>query len=94
MEVGGYWTRTNDVEIDLVGADRGPIAGRIGYLGSVKWHETAPIARKDFTALAAVANRVPGATEETPFIGVSRARSELGPWSAVYSAEDLVDAWR
>lgn len=94
VEVGGYWTRTNDVEIDLVGADRSPIAKHIGYLGSVKWHETAPIARKDFTALAAVAGRVPGATEETPFIGVSRARSEPGPWSAVYSAEDLVEAWR
>lgn len=94
VEVGGFWTRTNDVEIDLVGADRGPIAKRIGYLGSVKWHDTAPIARKDFTALAAVAARVPGATLETPLVGVSRARSELGPWSAVYCAEDLVEAWR
>lgn len=94
VEVGGFWTRSNDVEIDLVGADRAPIAKRIGYLGSVKWHETAPLAKKDFAALAAVAARVPGVSEETPLIGVSRARSELGPWSAVYSAEDLVDAWR
>jgi hypothetical protein len=94
VEVGGFWTRSNDVEIDLVGADRAPLAKRIGYLGSVKWHETAPLAKKDFTALAAVAGRVPGVSEETPLIGVSRARSELGPWSAVYSAEDLVDAWR
>jgi AAA+ ATPase superfamily predicted ATPase len=94
VEVGGYWTRSNDVEIDLVGADRAPIAKRIGYLGSVKWHETAPLARKDFAALAAVAARVPGATEEIPLIGVSRARSELGPWSAVYSAQELVNAWR
>lgn len=94
VEVGGYWTRTNSVEIDLVGADRGPIAKRIGFLGSVKWHETAPLARKDFTALAAAAGLVPGATEETPLIGVSRARSEIGPWSAVYSAEELVEAWR
>ncbi|MFG3339222.1 ATP-binding protein [Glycomyces sp. NPDC048151] len=94
LEAGGFWTRSNDVEIDLVGADRTPIAKRIGYLGSVKWHETAPIARKDFTALAAVAARVPGASDETPLIGVSRARSELGPWTAVYSAEDLVEAWR
>ncbi|GAB4006733.1 hypothetical protein GCM10029992_58480 [Glycomyces albus] len=94
VEVGGYWTRTNDVEIDLVGADRSPVAKRVGYLGSVKWHETAAIARKDFSALAALAQRVPGVTEETPLIGVSRARGEPGPWSAVYSAEDLVEAWR
>jgi AAA+ ATPase superfamily predicted ATPase len=94
VEVGGYWTRTNDVEIDLVGADRGPVAKRIGYLGSIKWHETVPLARKDFTALAAGVARVPGADEDTPLIGVARARSEPGPWSAVFSAEDLVDAWR
>jgi hypothetical protein len=32
--VGGYWTRTNDPEIDLVGADREPVARRItGGLG-------------------------------------------------------------
>ncbi|THV40166.1 ATP-binding protein [Glycomyces buryatensis] len=94
VEVGGYWTRSNDVEIDLVGTDRRPIAKRIGYLGSVKWHESVRLARKDFTALAAVVARVPGATEETPLIGVSRVRSEAGPWTTVYSAEDLVDAWR
>jgi AAA+ ATPase superfamily predicted ATPase len=94
VEVGGYWTRSNDVEIDLVGADRRPVAKRVGYLGSVKWHETAPLARKDFTALAAAAARVPGAGAETPLIGVSRARSETGPWSAVFCAEDLVNAWR
>jgi uncharacterized protein len=94
VEVGGYWTRSNDVEIDLVGADRAPIARRIGYLGSVKWHESAPLSRRDFGALSAVANRVPGADADTPLIGVSRTRNDLGPWSAVYSAENLVDAWR
>jgi hypothetical protein len=26
--IGGYWTRSNDVEIDIVGADREPIASR------------------------------------------------------------------
>ncbi|WP_321184067.1 DUF234 domain-containing protein [Embleya scabrispora] len=29
---GGYWTRTNDPEIDIVAADRAPIAGRRGRL--------------------------------------------------------------
>jgi hypothetical protein len=31
--VGGYWTRTNDPEIDLVGADREPVAHRITFVG-------------------------------------------------------------
>lgn len=38
--IGGYWTRSNDVEIDIVGADRGPIAKQLLFLGSVKWLET------------------------------------------------------
>jgi hypothetical protein len=40
--VGGYWTRTNDPEIDLVGADREPIAKKITMVGSVKWLENKP----------------------------------------------------
>lgn len=36
----------------------------------------------------------PGATEETPLFGASRSRGEPGPWTAVYAAEDLVEAWR
>ena len=37
---GGYWTRSNDVEIDIVGADREPVARQLLFLGSVKWLET------------------------------------------------------
>ena len=37
--IGGYWTRSNDVEIDLVGADRQPVAKQLLFLGSVKWLE-------------------------------------------------------
>ncbi|MDX6240601.1 MAG: uncharacterized protein QOG10_5421, partial [Kribbellaceae bacterium] len=37
--VGAYWTRSNDVEIDLVGADREPVAKRLLFLGSIKWLE-------------------------------------------------------
>jgi uncharacterized protein len=33
--VGGYWTRTNNPEIDLVGADRGPVAREISMVGSI-----------------------------------------------------------
>jgi hypothetical protein len=39
--IGGYWTRGNDVEIDIVGADRGPVAKRLLFLGSIKWLETS-----------------------------------------------------
>lgn len=40
--IGGYWTRTNDVEIDIVAADRAPIAKKLLFVGSVKWLENSP----------------------------------------------------
>lgn len=43
--VGGYWTRTNGVEIDIVGADRAPIAKELLFLGSVGWLEQSPVDR-------------------------------------------------
>jgi hypothetical protein len=35
--VGGWWNRRFDPEIDLVGADRTPVAGKLWYAGSIKW---------------------------------------------------------
>ncbi|HEY6738173.1 MAG TPA: hypothetical protein VI076_04935 [Actinopolymorphaceae bacterium] len=34
--IGAYWTRTNDVEIDIVGANREPVARELLLVGSVK----------------------------------------------------------
>ncbi|MEU1548952.1 hypothetical protein [Nocardia sp. NPDC005745] len=34
--IGGYWTRANDVQIDIVGADRAPIANELLFVGSVQ----------------------------------------------------------
>jgi len=35
--VGGFWTRTNDPEIDVVVADRAAPASAILAVGSIKW---------------------------------------------------------
>jgi hypothetical protein len=63
--VGGWWNRQFDPEIDLVGADRWPVAERIHYVGSVKWLGS-PFDRHDLAALvlgaAAVPGYVPGGT--------------------------------
>jgi hypothetical protein len=40
--VSSYWTPTNDVEIDIVGADRAPIARELLFVGSIKWLEQSP----------------------------------------------------
>ena len=49
--ISGYWTRGNDVEIDLVGADRQPVAKRLLFLGSVKWLENSAFDSHDLAAL-------------------------------------------
>ena len=49
--IGGYWTRSNDVEINIVGADREPVAKQLLFLGSVKWLETGQFDDHDLVAL-------------------------------------------
>jgi AAA+ ATPase superfamily predicted ATPase len=91
--IGGYWTRTNDVEVDLVAGDRGPVAQRIGFVGSIKWHERTAFDSHDLARLHVHRARVPGADDATPLVAVGRVRSELGGLDASYGAEDLLRAW-
>lgn len=35
--VGGWWNRAFNPEVDLIGADRAPVARTLFYVGSVKW---------------------------------------------------------
>ncbi|MEV6106895.1 DUF234 domain-containing protein [Streptomyces sp. NPDC051940] len=91
-EVGGWWPRTNNPEVDLVGADRVPARG-IGFVGSVKWHERTPFDRRDLAVLARDALAVPGASEDTPLIAVSRCGFEAEGLAAAYGPEHLLKAW-
>ena len=71
--VGEYWTRTNDPEIDIVVADRHPVAGRILGVESIKWLERAPFGRRDLARLVVHRCQLPGATDNTPLIVVARS---------------------
>ncbi len=92
-EVGGWWPRTNNPEVDLVGADGVP-ARRIGFVGSVKWLERSAFGVRELAALARDAMAVPGADEDTPLIGVSRSGFAVDGLAAAYGPEQLIDAWR
>lgn len=91
--VGGYWTRTNDVEVDLVGADRYPVASRVDFVGSIKWHDERGFDNHDLTGLLRGRDRVPGADDDTPLIAVSRAGIDVDGLAAGYGPADLIDAW-
>lgn len=89
--VGGYWTRSNDVEIDIVGADREPVAKELFFLGSIKWLENAPFDAHDLIALQRHRDRVTDAP--IPLVAVSRSGCRTRQIDAVFGPEDLLHAW-
>lgn len=94
--VGGYWTRTNQPEIDIVISDKAPVAKTILGVGSIKWLERAPFNGNDFNELIQHRTQLPGTTEETPLLIVSRSGCLVPemPNLRVLSPEDLLDAWK
>jgi hypothetical protein len=78
IAVGGWWNRAFQPEIDLVGADRAPVAREIYYVGSVKWLDR-PFDDHDFAALQRDAIAVPGFDPgRTHLTAVSRAGAANG----------------
>jgi AAA+ ATPase superfamily predicted ATPase len=95
--VGAYWTRTNDVEVDLVGADREPVAQSLAFLGTIKWRDGQAADVHDLADLVVARNRVPGADETTPLVVASRSGADPGLTGSgstgVLDASDLLRAW-
>jgi hypothetical protein len=93
VAVGGYWTRTSDPEIDLVGADREPIAQRVTFVGSIKWQESRPFDARDLGRLVQHRDRMPGTDADTPLLVVSRTGSAIDGLP-VLEPPDLLAAYR
>jgi AAA+ ATPase superfamily predicted ATPase len=90
--VGGYWTRSGSVEVDLVGASD-PQVPEVSFVGSIKWREGRPFGRRDAQQLAADRYQVPGA-EDAMLVGVSRSGFEAQVGLDVsLSADELLLAW-
>jgi hypothetical protein len=87
VAVGGWWNRAFEPEIDLIGADRAPVAGKIYYAGSVKWLDR-PFDERDLAVLQRGAVAVPGFEPgHTALVAVSRAGVSAG------AARQLVLCW-
>ncbi|MDO5083753.1 MAG: ATP-binding protein [Arachnia propionica] len=91
-EVGGWWPRNNDPEIDLVGTDKRP-GNRVGFVGTIKWREHEPLGPADVLALQRGAERVPGADGATPLVGVCPVGADGVELAQVWDADDLLTAW-
>jgi hypothetical protein len=91
--IGGYWTRTNDPEVDLIGADREPVAKRIAFVGSIKWRDHHPFDEHDLAALTLHRSQVPGADEATPMLAVTRSGTTVRSLTTL-GPEELLAAWQ
>jgi hypothetical protein len=89
--IAGYWTRSNDVEIDIVGADRAPIARDLLFVGSIKWLEKSPFDEHDLADL--LRHRAALTSEPLPTVAVSRSGVTCRGLHAQYGPDDLINAW-
>lgn len=95
--VGGWWNRRFDPEVDLVGADRAPIAGAVSFVGSIKWL-SSPFDGHDGSALRRSAPHVPGYVDGRTGLVVA-TRSGVAPGTdldvdVVWRPEDVLAAWQ
>jgi AAA+ ATPase superfamily predicted ATPase len=91
--VGGWWTRTGDVELDVVGVDRWPKARRIAFVGSVKWREKSAFDDRDAARLVQHRAQLDGAAG-VPMIATTRVRGRDLAGIVTLGPEDLIEAWR
>lgn len=89
--VGSYWTRTGDIEVDLVGSPDRESPADVAFVGSVKWRDRAAFDRGDLLHLAAQRAAVPGAGD-VPLVAVARTRVTADADLAL-TAADLLAAW-
>lgn len=60
VQIGSWWTRSNEHEFDIVTAER---SGRVAWVGSIKWRTERQMGRRDKEELAAARAIVPGAQD-------------------------------
>jgi AAA+ ATPase superfamily predicted ATPase len=96
-KVGGFWTRANDPQVDLVGVD--DRERLVAFVGSVKWRAGRPFTKADISGLRASAidhprGGVPGARSSTALVGVSRSGfASTEGLARAFGPDDLVNAW-
>lgn len=89
--IGGYWNRSDTIEIDIVGADRAPVARELLFLGSIKWLERSPFDNHDLAALQK--HRAMLTDEPVPLVAVSRSGVTASSLTASYGPAELLRAW-
>jgi len=92
VHVGSFWTRSNDVEVDLVGGASPLPPTPVAFIGSIKWRERRPFGRDDLAQLTNARTRVPGAGGAR-LVGVSRSGFSTDGLDVALGPDDIVRAW-
>jgi uncharacterized protein len=90
---GAYWNRDNSVEVDLVGGRRPDGSERIDFVGSIKWRERGDFGRSDLSDLIRHRALIPGTTEETLLVGVSRNDFAVDGLDVRLTPQDILGAF-
>ncbi|MEV5711862.1 ATP-binding protein [Actinoallomurus sp. NPDC052274] len=95
--VGGWWNRRFDPEVDLVGADRAPVAGTVFFAGSVKWL-TSPFDGHDLAAVRRAVVQIPGYEPALTGLVVASLNGlgedvEERSVDLLWGPEDVIGAW-
>jgi AAA+ ATPase superfamily predicted ATPase len=90
--VGSFWNRDGSVEVDLVGGRDQTGSEQIDFVGSIKWRDRAALDRSDLSRLIQHRALIPGATDETLLVGVSRSGFSVEGLDLRLSPEDIVAA--
>jgi hypothetical protein len=93
--VGGWWNRQFAPEVDLIGADRAPVARQVFFVGSIKWLGS-PFDDHDLARLTSGAMKVPGFTAGvTGLVVASRSGASIDRHrvEVVWEPPDVVSAW-
>ena len=88
--VGAFWNRDNSVEVDLVGGRGQATSPEIDFAGSIKWRDRDRFDRGDLAKLIQHRALVPGASEKTLLVGVSRSGFDVDGLDVRLSPEDLL----
>jgi uncharacterized protein len=91
--VGAFWNRDNSVEVDLVGGHGQATSREIDFAGSIKWRERDKFGRGDLSKLIQHRTQIPGASDQTLMIGVSRNGFDVDGLDVRLTPEDLIAAF-
>ena len=88
--VGSFWNRDNSIEVDLVGGRDQATCREIDFAGSIKWSKTDKFRRNDLSKLIQHRALVPGSSEKTLLVGVSRSGFDVDGLDVHLNPEDLL----